>query len=107
MASIASSRRQGDVRERREALGMKRGQLAAVVALGVGSLTVVASVAGAEPPPDGRGEQQAQTTEVQVLALNDFHGQLRPPDATSSGGRIGATAAGGAEYLASYVRDLR
>ncbi len=86
---------------------MKRGQLAAIVALGVGSLTVVASVAGAEPPPGGRGERQAQTTEIQVLALNDFHGQLRPPDATSSGGRIGATPAGGAEYLGSYVRDLR
>ncbi|KGN33088.1 endonuclease YhcR [Knoellia flava TL1] len=43
---------------------------------------------------------------MQILALNDFHGQLRPPDAASSGGRIGATPAGGAEYLAQYVRNL-
>ena len=64
-------------------------------------------MASAKPPPGGPGEQHAQTTDVQILALNDFHGQLRPPDSTSSGGRIGATPAGGAEYLASYVRDLR
>ena len=80
---------------------MKRGKLAAIVTLGVACVTALASVAAAEPPPAGPGEQQAQKTEVQVLALNDFHGQLRPPDATSSGGRIGATPAGGAEYLAS------
>ena len=64
-------------------------------------------MASAKPPSGGPGEQHAQTTDVQILALNDFHGQLRPPDAASSGGRIGATPAGGAEYLASYVRDLR
>ncbi|HEU4840412.1 MAG TPA: bifunctional metallophosphatase/5'-nucleotidase [Ilumatobacteraceae bacterium] len=83
---------------------MKRWHLSAVVFLGVAS---VASVAAAEPPPDGQGERHARTTDVQILALNDFHGQLRPPDSASSGGRIGATPAGGAEYLASYVRDLR
>ena len=83
---------------------MKRRHLAAMVFVGAAS---VASVVSAKPPPGGQAEQHAQTTEVQILALNDFHGQLRPPDATSSGGRIGATPAGGAEYLASYVRDLR
>ena len=83
---------------------MKRAHLAAVVFVGAAS---VASVASAKPPPGGPAEQHAQTTDVQILALNDFHGQLRPPDSTSSGGRIGATPAGGAEYLASYVRDLR
>lgn len=67
----------------------------------------VALPAIAKPPPGGQAEQHAKTTKVQILALNDFHGQLRPPDSTSSGGRIGTTAAGGAEYLASYVRDLR
>jgi 5'-nucleotidase len=83
---------------------MKRSYLAAAVLVGVAS---VASVAAAKPPPGGPGETNATTTQVQILALNDFHGQLRPPDATSSGGRIGATPAGGAEFLASYVRDLR
>ena len=86
---------------------MNRLRVAAVVALGAVSFVSVASVASADPPAGGRAEQRAKTTEVQILGLNDFHGQLRPPDAASSGGRIGATPAGGAEYLASYVRDLR
>ena len=86
---------------------MKRGKLAAIATLGVACVTALASVAAATPQPPRPEDPRARNTEVQVLALNDFHGQLRPPDATSSGGRIGATPAGGAEYLASYVRDLR
>ena len=70
-------------------------------------LTIPIQGVGAKPPPHSPAPSKAKTTQVQILALNDFHGQLRPPDATSSGGRIGSTAAGGAEYLASYVRDLR
>ena len=68
------------------------------------ALTVAAPVA-AKPPEDG--PDKAQTTKIQILGLNDFHGQLEPVVATSSGGRIGATPAGGVEYLATHVRDLR
>ena len=32
---------------------------------------------------------------VQLLAINDFHGNLAPPD--GSDGRVGATPAGGAD----------
>ena len=67
-----------------------------------GSVNLVA----ADPPPGTPAGGKAKTTQVQILSLNDFHGQLRPPDQTSSGGRIGATPAGGAEFLAQYVRDL-
>jgi len=79
------------------------------LAVAAAALLVVAAapLVVAKPPPGSPAETHAKTTEVQILALNDFHGQLRPPDSTSSGGRIGATPAGGAEYLASYVRDLR
>jgi 5'-nucleotidase len=84
---------------------MKRTRLAVVAGLAL-LLAVSAPVATAKPRPGSPAEQNAQTTTIQILSLNDFHGQLRPPDATSSGGRIGATPAGGAEYLASYVRDL-
>ena len=74
-------------------------------------MVIVASIAvpaaWAKPPDDGPAANKAKTTAVQILSLNDFHGQLRPPDSASSGGRIGATPAGGSEYLASYVRDLR
>ena len=62
--------------------------------------------AAAEPPGGGPAQEKARTTQVQILALNDFHGQLRPPDSSSSGGRIGSTPAGGAEFLAQHVRDL-
>src|SRR5687768_16497090 len=49
--------------------------------------------------------------DVQLLALNDFHGNLEPP--SGSGGRVqvGPAAtetvnAGGAEYLATQLRQL-
>ncbi len=69
-------------------------------------LAAVIPAATAKPAPDAAAAKPPKTTQVQLLALNDFHGQLRPPDSASSGGRIGATPAGGAEFLAQYVRDL-
>ncbi|HEX6888670.1 MAG TPA: bifunctional metallophosphatase/5'-nucleotidase [Candidatus Nanopelagicales bacterium] len=43
--------------------------------------------------------------DVQLLAVNDFHGNLEPP--TGSSGRIGSVNAGGAEYLATHIANLR
>jgi 5'-nucleotidase len=43
-----------------------------------------------------------RTVDVQILAINDFHGALLPP--SGSGGRIGSTNAGGIEYLATHLR---
>jgi 5'-nucleotidase len=76
----------------------------------------VAPIAGAAGDPSTNGELNAKTTEIQILGLNDFHGNLEPP--TGSGGRIGALTggaciapachlAGGVEYLATHVRQLR
>jgi len=45
-----------------------------------------------------------QTVNIQILALNDFHGNLDPP--TGSAGRIGTTPAGGVEYLATHIKQL-
>jgi 5'-nucleotidase len=45
------------------------------------------------------------TVEVQILALNDFHGNLMPP--AGSSGRVGAIDAGGVEYLATHIENLR
>ena len=53
------------------------------------------------------------TVSVQILALNDFHGNLEPP--TSSSGCVPAvsgcpapnTVAGGVEYLATHISNLR
>jgi len=45
------------------------------------------------------------TADVQLLAINDFHGALEPP--SGGGGRIGSADAGGAEYLATHVARLK
>jgi 5'-nucleotidase len=66
--------------------------LVAVLAM----LMAVVGAAGAKP---------SGTVEVQILALNDFHGNLQPP--AGSAGRIGAVNAGGVEYLATHVDALR
>jgi 5'-nucleotidase len=42
--------------------------------------------------------------DVQLLAINDFHGNLDPP--AGSSGRIGSIDAGGVEYLATHIAQL-
>jgi 5'-nucleotidase len=79
-----------------------------VLALVLLVLAVPAAVGAKGGPPEGAADK-AQTTEIQILGLNDFHGNLEPP--TGSGGRIGGSEpggnAGGVEYLATHVRALR
>lgn len=43
--------------------------------------------------------------DVQLLSVNDFHGNLEPP--AGSSGRIGSINAGGVEYLATHIAALR
>ena len=69
--------------------------------------------------PAFSAEAKKDPVSIQILGLNDFHGQLEPLVATAtSGGRIGAVSsgvcappgcypAGGVEYLATHVRNLR
>jgi 5'-nucleotidase len=59
-------------------------------------LAIFAVPAGATP---------SGTVDVQILALNDFHGNLMPP--AGSSGRVGSIDAGGVEYLATHVKNLR
>jgi 5'-nucleotidase len=60
------------------------------------ALSLLAIPAGAKP---------SDTVDVQILAVNDFHGNLEPPSGSS--GRIGTVNAGGAEYLATHIANLR
>jgi 5'-nucleotidase len=46
----------------------------------------------------------AGTLDLQLLAINDFHGTIEPP--SGSNGRIRDTPAGGLEYLATHLRSL-
>ncbi len=53
----------------------------------------------------------AQTTEVQILAINDFHGNLEPPkfsiDAPGPNGTTVKVPAGGVVHLVSAAKTLR
>jgi 5'-nucleotidase len=60
------------------------------------ALGVVGLVSAAPPP---------KLVNVQLLALNDFHGNLLPP--TGSSGRVGTIDAGGVEYLTTHINTLR
>jgi 5'-nucleotidase len=77
---------------------------AAVLAL-VPVLSVSVFAAAKQGPPVVKDKS---VVEVQILALNDFHGNLAPPSGSS--GRVGpsgtGTTAGGAEYIATHVRNL-
>src|SRR5215207_8569490 len=85
----------------------------ALLALGVIATAIaLAPIAGARVDANAGKQASPSDLELQILALNDFHGALRPPDETTSSGRIGAAlpagvAAGGVEYLAIHVRQLR
>lgn len=70
--------------------------LLAAIAL---ALVVAIAPASAAPPP------LALTYNVQVLAVNDFHGQLMPPG--TIGTPTGNVQAGGVEYLSTWINTLR
>jgi 5'-nucleotidase len=66
----------------------------AVLALSIIVPSVTAAGNGG-PPGD---------VDVQLLAINDFHGNLEPP--TGSSGVVLGTPAGGVDYLATHIRQL-
>ena len=54
-----------------------------------------------------RSADRADRVRLDLLAINDFHGNLEPIDPVSSSGRINTTPAGGAGYLATHLDRLR
>jgi 5'-nucleotidase len=94
---------------------LRRTTVAAAVTTTLAGFTVAAALPAAAEPQHPSGPEPV---DVQLLALNDFHGALEPP--TGSGGRIQtgpdpdgdgtATAptvdAGGAEYLDTQLAAL-
>jgi 5'-nucleotidase len=95
---------------------VRRATVAAAVTTTLAGLTVAAAVPAAADP--GAAPAGPEPVELQLLALNDFHGALEPP--TGSGGRVqtgpdpdgagSATAptveAGGVEYLSTQLAAL-
>ncbi len=82
--------------------------------LGIAAVTTIALISttgGAGPAQAKSGKaphakQASRDVKLQILALNDFHGQLEPSTSSSSG-VINGTPAGGAEYLATHLKALR
>jgi 5'-nucleotidase len=70
----------------------------------LGLLLLTMSAAAFAGPSAANPAKPRPAVQVQLLGINDFHGQLQP--ATGSNGRIGATNAGGAEYLATHIKAL-
>lgn len=73
-----------------------------LVALALLAAFMTPAAAGKKPPTG--------TVDVQILAINDFHGYLEPPSGSS--GRVttapGVTVdAGGAAYLATHIKALQ
>ena len=52
-------------------------------------------------------QRSADPVKIDLLALNDFHGNLEVVPPTSSSGRVNSTPAGGAAYLAALLRKER
>ena len=75
--------------------------LAATVActtLAAGTIALAPTSAGAAAPPPGK-------TTAHLFAINDFHGNIDPP--SGSGGLVNGAPAGGVEYLATTLNNLR
>jgi 5'-nucleotidase len=64
------------------------------------AFAIPAAAFAAKPPNTPPGSVNAQ-----LLAINDFHGAINPP--TGSGGAVNGTLAGGVEYLATHIKQLR
>jgi 5'-nucleotidase len=79
---------------------VRRAVLVAASVLLTGALTG-ATMGGGDG--DG-GNTGPEPVAVQLLALNDFHGNLEPP--TGSSGTIAGAPAGGVEYLATQLAQL-
>jgi 5'-nucleotidase len=93
--------RRGHLRRRRLTLPLALGAVAAVV------MTAT--------PPAAEATRPGPTLDIQLLAINDFHGNLEPPQGSAGNVQTGVDAAGapvrvpagGVEYLATHLREAR
>jgi 5'-nucleotidase len=90
---------------RRPTTRARRGLLAlAASVMLILPLAIASPIASAGGSASPTAAANAQTTTIQLLAFNDFHGNLEPPSGSS--GRIGTVDAGGVEYFATHLRQL-
>jgi len=90
---------------RRPTTRARRGLLAlAASVMLILPLAIASPIASAGGSASPTAAANAQTTTIQLLAFNDFHGNLEPPSGSS--GRIGTVDAGGVEFLATHLAQL-
>jgi 5'-nucleotidase len=76
---------------------------ARILGLALAALAIAIPATAQAKPGKAKGPKPVK---VQLLGLNDFHGQLEQVPSTSSGGRVGTIPAGGVEYFATHVRAM-
>jgi len=69
------------------------------------ALAVATTIAASLARSDRATARAHATVNVQLLAFNDFHGNIEPPSGSS--GRIGTLDAGGAEFFHTHLARLR
>ncbi|MGH3031121.1 MAG: metallophosphoesterase, partial [Gaiellaceae bacterium] len=74
----------------------------ALAGMCLAALLVVSVPLAAAGPKAGPAPQRAKTTDVQLLAINDFHGNLEAARFSS----IAGVPAGGVEYLSTHIQNL-
>ena len=98
----------------RRAVGLLVTGTAVVLALAAGGSVSQAGAATQDAATQDAATQNAATqakkpkpthSQIQLLAINDFHGNLEP--ASGSSGNINGIPAGGAAYLATQLRTCR
>ncbi|WP_410814718.1 bifunctional metallophosphatase/5'-nucleotidase [Micromonospora sp. 067-2] len=72
---------------------------------GIGLTALALAALGAVATTPEQADARPKPVDVTLLALNDFHGNLEPPSGSS--GTIAGQAAGGVEYLATHLAELR
>ncbi|MCO1596812.1 bifunctional metallophosphatase/5'-nucleotidase [Micromonospora sp. RHAY321] len=72
---------------------------------GIGLTALAVAALGAVATTPEQADARPKPVDVTLLALNDFHGNLEPP--TGSSGSIAGQAAGGVEFLATHLAELR
>ena len=92
-----------ETRGRRRALAAM-GAVAVAAALAIPADAAPGGVPGKPPGTPGRpADPPGQLVDVQLLAFNDYHGHLE----RNTPGTVGTTPAGGAEFLAAKLSELR
>ncbi|MGW5556185.1 bifunctional metallophosphatase/5'-nucleotidase [Micromonospora sp. NPDC003944] len=72
---------------------------------GVGLTALAVAALGAVATSPEQADARPKPVDVTLLALNDFHGNLEPPSGSS--GTIAGQTAGGVEFLATHLAELR